>query len=381
MPIVNERFTARVRDIASDGSGVVEHPSGRVFFVPGVWLQELAEFRITSFKKRFGYAELVSLIEPSASRLTPPCPHHGFNKTGCGGCPWQFIGYESQLAAKQERVRKTLNRMGLEEKVKPIWGSPLQFGYRNRAQLKSDGKNIGFVARGANRLAPVKDCLVLSDHNRATLRELAASLPNAKFRPKGKAHWITLDIDEDVSVGSLSINRRRPFRQGNSEQNRQMKTWLNDSLAKNNRRVPVMELFAGSGNFTEVLSNGGFRQVLAVEVAPEAVKLLAQKQLPGVSAVTADLFSETGVEKVARLLPLAELLVLDPPREGFPNIKLLLQHCRQLQAVRYISCDPATFARDLQAFIEQGFHVDEVQPVDMFPHTPHIELLASLVRP
>lgn len=380
MPHVNECFTATVRDLSSDGNGIVEHNSGQVFFVPGVWTGEVAEFQITGFRKRFGFARLVKLVEPSPHRITAPCPHHGFDKKDCGGCPWQFMGYDAQLAAKETRVRNYLARLGVVDAIRPIAGSPRQFGYRNRAQFKSDGRAIGYVGQGSSELAAIGDCPILTDHNRETLRQLLATLPNPAFRPERKSPWSTLDIDEGLGAETVSINRRRPFQQANSEQNGRMRDWLAEGIAGLDRRATVLELFAGSGNFTEVLAEAGFDAIHAVEGVGEALEALQGKSLAGVTTAMADLFSETGVARVAREMARTEILVLDPPRDGFPALETLLKTCRKLRHVFYISCDLATFSRDVKVLLDQGFRVEEVQPLDLFPHTPHVELLARLKK-
>ncbi len=378
MPDINEIFTAAVRDLVGDGSAVVEHPCGQVFFVPGLWLGEVAEIRVTGFRKRLGFGELVRLVAASPHRLDAPCPHHGLGKHSCGGCPWQFVSYSAQLSAKELRVRQTLGRLGLEEAVRPIWGSARTLGYRNRAQFKSDGKVLGYVAAGSRQLVPVADCPILSDHNRHTLKELLATLPNNAWRPARKAQWTTLDIDEDIGASEVEPNRRRPFRQANSGQNERMKSWLDGAVQGLDKQLPVLELFAGSGNFTQVLAAAGFTRIVAVEGAAEVVSTLAQ--LPGVRATTGDLFSARAVDVLARECRDSGLLVLDPPRDGFSLLPALLAECRELKRVAYISCDLATFARDTRVLLDTGFHCSQVQPLDLFPHTPHVELLGLFTR-
>jgi 23S rRNA (uracil1939-C5)-methyltransferase len=381
MPAIHELFTARVRDMSSEGAAIVEHASGQVFFVPGVWLGEVGEFRVTGFKKRFGFAELVNLLEPAPDRVAAPCRHHGFGKQHCGGCPWQFVAYEAQLQVKEARVRRTLARLGAGDVVQPVWASAAAFGYRNRAQFKSDGRAIGYVAAGSNQLVAIEDCLILSDHNRQTLDDLRATLPNPAFRPGKKSPWTTLDIDDDMSAAEVVVNRRRPFRQGNSGQNLRMRAWLADNLAPLAKQKPVLELFAGSGNFTEVLAAAGFASVVAVEGVAEAVAALDAKSLPGVTARLADLFVAANVKALAQAVPDAQILVLDPPRDGFRELATLVDGCRALTDVLSISCDLATFARDAEVLLGRGFQLVEVQPLDQFPHTPHVELLAVLRRP
>ncbi len=380
MPRLHDRFTARVRALSSDGGGIVGHADGQVFFAPGVWLDEVGEFRVTGFKGRFGFATLENLLEPSPHRISAPCPHHGFAPGQCGGCPWQFIAYQAQLAAKQSRVAHSLGKLVSRECIHPILGSPRDLGFRNRAQLKTDGKRLGFVSPGSRELAPVDDCLILSDHNRDTLKALAARLPNPAWRPIKGQDWTTLDIDEAIGPDGVVVNRRRPFRQGNSAQNAVMRQWLGERLAPLDRATPVVELFAGSGNFTEVIAAAGFARILAAEASGEAIEQLAALALPGVETLPGNLFSDEGLERVRRRCPDAGILVLDPPREGLKNIARLLPKKHRVRELFYISCDLATLARDLGALVEHGFRVREVQPLDLFPHGPHVELLCHLRR-
>lgn len=379
MPRINECFVGSVRDLNAEGNGVVEHQNGQIFFVPGVWLGETGRFRVTGFKKRHGFAELVELLEPSDHRIEPLCEYHGFSPKHCGGCPWQFVDYSAQLAAKQARVVSALGRIGVTQ-IDPINPSPNQWGYRNRAQLKTDGRQLGYVGAGSNTLVPVADCPVLTDHNRATLAALLKTLPNSAFKPGKKQQWTTLDIDEDIGADSVSINSRRPFRQANSRQNSFMRRWLEGKLANFDPALGVLELFCGDGNFTEVISAAGFQSVVAVEGVAESVGLLNQRHLPGVRAIEANLFTEQGVVAASTVASDSGIVILDPPRDGLRLVDLLLERMPGVEHILYVSCDLATFARDLSVILSAGYGVSQVQPLDQFPQTPHIELMAHLQR-
>jgi len=378
MPAINDQFTATVRDLGTDGSGIVEHPDGQVFFAAGVWPGETARFAVTGFKQRFGFARLVELLEPSSQRVTPPCIHHGPGSRDCGGCPWQFVSYAAQLEAKEQRVRQALSRLGLAAEMAPIWESPAIFGYRNRAQFKTDGRQLGYVAAGSRQLVPVSDCPILTPTNQATLKALLESLPNSAFRPGRKQDWTTLDIDEELSAAAVVPNQRRPFRQGNTAQNLRMREWLKTRAGSLDKNRTVLELFCGSGNFTEVLAGAGFGRILAVEGVEDSVQELAARKLPGVEARRYNLFAEADCSRLQEQARDASILVLDPPRDGFKLARLLLTKKHRFRDVFYISCDPATFARDIEAFIGAGFRPVEIQPLDLFPHTPHVELLCWL---
>lgn len=379
---IGSQFTGSVKDLASDGRGVVIHPSGRTFFVPGVWRDEQGTFKVTGLKGRIGFAEPLSIDNSSRSsaRVTAPCQHHGFSHAHCGGCPWQSIAYPEQLAAKQQRAQQNLQRLGCADKLLPILASPNEWAYRNRAQFKTDGTRMGYVAAQSNQLVAIEHCPILSEHNQETLEQLQAHLPNDDWRPARKQKWTTLDIDEDTPADAVSVNTRRPFRQANTAQNDVIRHWLQHKLAAIAPQKTVLELFCGSGNLTEVIVASGAKKIIAVEGVDTALTQLRDKKLTGVTGVACDLFSDKSAEKLLPYVKTAEILVLDPPRDGLKVTAPLFIKKSAVQSVFYISCDLATFCRDMALFQQQGFKVKEIQPLDMFPHTPHIELMAALEK-
>lgn len=375
-------FSAEVKDLASDGRGVVTHPNGRTFFIAGVWLGERGRFRITALKGRIGFAEIFELDAQSVcrDRVQALCDHHGFSSRHCGGCPWQFMDYAAQLSAKQHRVETSLARIGVHKKIQAIAAAPEIFGYRNRAQFKTDGKKLGYMAAASNNLVAIQQCPVLSEHNQNTLHELLQQLPNPVWQPHRKHKWTTLDIDESVTAENPAINQRLPFQQANSVQNCFMLQWLRQHLQSGAQGKHIVELFCGSGNLTQVLATLGAASILAVDVVAQALETLSAMNLPGVQSRVCDVFDDTRASDLRAPLRNADILVLDPPRDGWKTRELAWPKQTALQKICYISCDLATFTRDLQFFLSKGFHVDEVQPLDQFPHTPHIELLAALRR-
>ena len=377
---IGEIFEGRVRNVSSEGLGVVDAPDKRVFFVPATWIGDFGRFEVLELKKRHGFARIVELTEKSTERVDAPCWHHGWLEKSCGGCPWQFVNYPAQLAAKQDRVVQALHRARMELPLKEIVPSPKVFGYRNRAQLKTNGKYLGYVAAASRNLAPVLDCVVLSDKNRATLKQLVSELPKPEWKHVPPHPWNFVDIDEDIAREDIVLNKRRPFRQANTDQNNFMREWLAARLETLPKSLPVLELFAGSGNFTEVIAGSGFTQICAAEVIDAALDALREKKLPGVTCVAADLFENAAYKKLKQEFPVAEVLVLDPPRDGLKEKQGLLEAYPDLKAIASISCDVATFTRDLADFVAAGFKVIEVQPLDQFPHTPHIEIMAWLER-
>ncbi len=378
---IGSSFEATVKDLASDGRGVVTHPQGRTFFVPGVWLDEQGTFRVTGLKGRIGFAEALAL-EPASlhpSRVTPACPHHGNAKTRCGGCPWQFIEYSQQVEAKQQRVYKAMARLGVEQALRNIVPAPEPLAYRNRAQFKSDGAALGYMASNSNHLVAIEYCPVLTEKNQLTLQTLLGKMPRDEWKPSRRKRWTSIDIDENTGADAASINVRLPFQQANSAQNDYMKQWLAGVLSSCSAERAV-ELFCGSGNLTEVLAASAVKDIVAVEVVDAALQKLREKKLAAVKTLKCNLFDTQGFTTVSPHLKQAELLLLDPPRDGLLVRSPLFERKSKLREVIYISCDLSTFTRDLRDFIDHGYELVELQPLDMFPQTPHIELLAFIKK-
>ena len=378
---MNERFESFVKGLTFKGLGVVPHPNGQVFFVRGAWPGDEGVFEIESLEKRYGYAKIIELTKKSENRRDAPCPHLGFEAGKCGGCPWMIATYPAQLKEKNHLVEHLLERASVltdVTRIKPIIGSPKEFSYRNRAQFKTDGKVVGYVSSKTTELAPIEDCLVLSEKNRNSLKDIRSKLPNKEWIPKDKWNWNFLEVDE--SIGEISLNKRKPFKQANDDQNENMKNWLKNTLAGFDKNLPVMELFCGSGNFTEVLSQMGFKNILASEVSADSIQELKSRNLSGVEAIREDIFKPNSWVKLKKLMPEPKILFLDPPREGFSEVNSFLKEFKSIEHIVYVSCDLSTYANDVKKLRGQKFELVEIQPLDQFPQTPHIEILSYLTR-
>lgn len=378
-------FEAEVRDLISDGRGVISTPEGVTCFVPGVWPGEKAVFKLGPKKGAIQEAEVSELLISSKHRRTAPCQYHGHSSQHCGGCPWQFIDYDAQREEKQKRLHKAIERIAPKASILPIIAAPAEMGYRNRAQLKTDGKKIGFEASRSNQLVGIKDCIILTEKNRQTLAGLITQLPNKEWqapkpRHKRKPSWSTLHINESINAEGVTLNQRLPFLQGNSAQNEVMKNWLAEQLATIKTEGMVLELFCGSGNFTQVIAQSNASQILATEIDPQAVAALNHLGLNKTQAIACNLFDEEQLPQLARQAKATQVLVLDPPRDGFKALPLLCKPLKKLNTIFYISCNLATFARDVSNLSALGFILKEVQAIDLFPQTPHVELMAKLTK-
>ena len=188
---------------------------------------------------------------------------------------------------------------------------------------------------------------------------------------------MTIDIADEVDFEHISFNQRLPFRQGNTAQNQEMLGWLTRVLSGLGSEQ-VVELFAGSGNLTQALVASGVDDITAVEVVPEALDALRQR-LPSAKTFAHDLFDKTKLSDLVSLSIGADLLLLDPPRDGFALLGQLVSQLPSLKSIIYISCDLASFERDV-ASLRELFELRELQPLDMYPQTPHVELLSLWMR-
>ena len=365
-----------IRDLTSNGQGVGEAPDGQVVFVGGAWLNEHVLVRRTRHGAKTS-AQLIEVIDACEERVEPVCGHHRENQ--CGGCPWMFVSYDAQLSAKADKLRASLESLNAAQIAPNVHPSPRQWGYRNRAQLKTNGKALGYLAASSHEIVDVSVCPILTEPNQEQLTELREQLPNNKWRPKSRHKWVTLDIDDQRS--SPLVNQRQSFRQANDDQNTVMSRWLADTLKSLEPSAGVLELFCGSGNLTSVLA-GCFpdHQITAVEGDDWALEQLLSLGLTNVETQRRNLFSATDIAAMSATLPEGQGIVLDPPRDGLKERNALTPLFSESPWVVYISCNLATWQRDAHFLQAQGLSLTQVEGLDMFPQTPHLEVLSVFER-
>lgn len=365
------QFSSIITQISKDGSGICEH-EGIKYFVFGAWINDEGVFEVLEKKhpnKKFGYAKLVELKVPSQNRIENKCPHWGIESAQCQGCSWTFVEYKSQLDQKEKRLQFSFSRFAdfdITNIQKAIIPSPKSWGYRNRISLKSDGKEIGYLNRGSHDLCPISSCPVANENINKTLNEVINTLPNQELTPPAKHKYSLIELDDEK--GAL-FNKKHPFKQANSEINLMMKNWVKEKLKPSHR---VLELFCGSGNFTEMISPM-VESITAIESYKPALNALKEKALTNVLTKCMDLF---------RSRPLkidSNLLFLDPPREGFKDLKKWIDLNPSISEILYISCEADTMAKDLKPLLE-AFELVEITPLDHFPQTPHFEVMAYLTK-
>jgi len=391
---LKESFESEIFSMSSSGAGLARHPDGFVVFVSGAWVGDFLKISLVEKKKNFATGKIVEVLKPSAERVDPRCPHFGYELGQCGGCAWQIGSYASQLAEKDLTVKHSLNKLQSAQsaKISKAQPSPKEWGYRNRARLQTDGSRLGYLTPQTHQLAPIEDCIVLKDQLREKLLvlkdrlrrepfDLAELSADDKSLLDRKTGFSFFDLDEDLEIEWAFPGQVMKFRQANDEQNQFMKNWVLERCAlSSSKGSTAIELFSGEGNFTEVLVRAGFQDILALEGAPTAVDALNSKNLKGVDSKTENLFLENFVARHSEMISKAELLLLDPPRDGWKLKDQFLAKAKNLKKIIYVSCHMATFLRDAQDFERAGFRLVELQPVDQFPQTPHLEVLAVLEK-
>jgi 23S rRNA (uracil1939-C5)-methyltransferase len=397
------------------GDGLAHH-EGSTVFVPFVLPAERVAVSPVEQKKKFIRARVEKLLEPSPQRTLPPCPHFGV----CGGCNYQHIPYEAQLAYKAEILRETLRRIGridwtgeIKTHASPPWA------YRNRAQWKirppaespndstpaktgAAAKNvakldIGYFRANSTALCAVEDCAILSPLLLKTLLGLREALASGMLPRELREHAETIRrvVPEAASVlfHDPSHDRMELFGPGFLETEAagtkyrvghfsffQVNRFLVDGLVRTvcdeeNGRL-ALDLFAGVGLFSIPLSKH-FERVVAVESNPAAVRDL-EVNMRGQSTIevrTADVerFLERNKER-------PEFVVLDPPRDGLASEAAKRLGRLQPARITYVSCEPPTLARDLAVLAEAGYDCTDIHLFDLFPQTFHMETVVRLRR-
>ncbi|HEX2906958.1 MAG TPA: class I SAM-dependent RNA methyltransferase [Phototrophicaceae bacterium] len=388
-------FELELTGMAYGGSAVGRH-EGRAIFVPYVLPGERIRARIKQDKKRFALAEAVKLLGVAADRVEPRCPHFGPGL--CGGCHWQHIAYPAQLLFKQQIVADQLRRIGglAEVVVQPTIPSPDPWNYRSHVTFQTTpAGRLGFVREDNAAVLALRECHLIrpelldlfNQHNR-NVPENTARL-RFQVGTDGAEHLAAITTPDEQMFGPVSANtmvhytiREHTFQvtagsffQVNLPQAETLVNLVLDRLGLTGTER-VLDLYSGVGLFTAFLAEQA-AQVTAVESYPPAITDAEQN----LAAFTNVELVEGAVETVlAALEGDYAAAVLDPPRAGVDAQALAALIKLAPQTIIYVSCDPSTLARDVKMLTQNGYEVLEVQPVDMFPQTYHIETVCWLKK-
>lgn len=429
------RVRLQIESLAHGGRAIAHLEDGRVAFVEGACPGDLVEAEVTEEHPRRVDARTVEVIEPSPSRVAPPCPYFG----SCGGCQWQHVSYAAQLEAKRAIVTDALERIGglaASGLVTDPVASPSPYGYRNKIELLvgsgPTGLELGYARAGSHDLISVDTCHLLPERLRKAPKALRGAL---RYMAGGQDLGLTRVAlrtavnARDVEVAVWTEPGPFPRAMAESTLGTAVKaTGLVRVIVKDRkgtRAVSNVEVLKGKGAWRERLEG---RSLLVsapsfFQVNTNAAELLIDVALdalaPGESDRVLDMYSGVGTFT----LPIAELAdetvaiessryaladlrrnlenaglyadviggdaarelgtlgpfdraLVDPPRAGLSDQALIALAGTRATRIVYVSCDPATLARDAKRLLAHGYSLESATPIDLFPQTYHVETVA-----
>ena len=361
------RLELDIQDVAFGGKGVARI-DGKAVFVPYVIDGESVRASIAREHKKFLEAELETVVTASPHRVEPRCPYFG----RCGGCVYQHIEYEHQLALKWRQVKETLRRVGglKEPPMRPFIPSPIEYGYRNRITVHVCDGVTGFFRRESNKLLGIEQCPIARDELNLKLTELRRSNPR-------DGHY-TLRVSDGPRV----------FTQANDAVAAAMLDLVDRLLAT--AGGTLIDAYCGAGFFAKRL-RARFKVVIGIDWDQHAIGVAQQDANKNETYIAGDV--ETELQKLGavhpnrppqcddtsrgRLRSIAPTIIVDPPATGLSKglVQVLIE--RPPTQLIYVSCNPGTLARDLAA-LKKSFRIDSITPLDMFPQTAEVEVVAEL---
>lgn len=445
----NERIIVTIEDLTHDGNGVAK-VEGYPLFVSGALPQERVQIHVLKTLKKYGFAKVVEIIEPSPQRVEAPCEY--FKQ--CGGCQLQHLSYEGQLAWKRSMVENVMKRIGkIDVPVHAVKGMSEPWHYRNKAQIPFAAQNgelvAGFYRPQSHDIVDMNACLIQSNEadsvlntlkqqlqklgisayneqtGRGLLRHIVVrngkatneamvvlvtnerklpqqaqiiasiqqAIPNVAsivqnintkktnviFGNETLTLWGKDTIEDSIGDVRFSISARS-FYQVNPTQTEVLYKQALD-YAQLTGTENVIDAYCGIGSISLFLAQQA-KLVMGVEIVPQAIE--DAKENAKLNGITNAIFEAGAAEDVIprwyKEGKQADVLVVDPPRKGCDD-KLLQTILQQKpQRIVYVSCNPATLARDLRTLEDGDYKTIEVQPVDMFPHSTHVECVALLQR-
>jgi 23S rRNA (uracil1939-C5)-methyltransferase len=417
------------------GEGVGRH-EGKVYFVPFTVPGDVVEVEPGKQAKRYGFARLKEVIRPSVDRVTPRCEQ----MERCGGSNLHNIDYQAQLELKRRLVADALERIGNLGRVEvlPTIGMENPYHYRSKAvfHVQTDPLAIGFFQTGSHTVVPIRDCLLVPpgwgdilnflEHSLRHIGSSVQDLSQIMLRESHNHREIMLILygRNKLLRGQVWERLAQDIRQHFQRVSTVASTaghdevvilsgrgFLNERLAGLEFAISPMAFFQVNTVMAEVLVQKVLQYgqpadgelvidaycgigTLSLPLACHADKVIGIEQNPAavsdarhnaeINNIGNAEFISGDFEKVlARIAPsigVADLLVVDPPRRGLtPKILQSIADVKPRRMV-YVSCNPGTLARDLSSLTSQGYEVKEVQPVDMFPHTAHVECVVLMSR-
>ena len=390
------------------GDALGRLPDGRAVFVPFVLPGEKVRLRVVEEKRGHVRAEPVEILEPSSRRIVPRCPHFG----QCGGCHYQHMPYELQLSAKTDILRDQLQRLGGLQDIPlhPAIPSPEPFNYRNHIQFHLDPQGkLGFQAARSSHVIPITEChlpelplnevwpqldieplpgleriglrlgageeiqLILESRDPELFEFSVEELPLSAVH-LSPAGAVVLAGSQDLTMEILG----RPF-QVSAGAFFQVNTRMAEAMVRHileilplDPSMTLLDLYCGVGLFSAFLAPK-VRRLVGIEVSPDACRDYAEN-LDVFDNV--ELYEAPAADVLRQVDFHPDAILVDPPRSGLDHPTLDALLTQQARMLAYVSCDPATLARDARRLTSAGYRLLQVTPFDLFPQTYHIESIS-----
>jgi 23S rRNA (uracil1939-C5)-methyltransferase len=447
---IDQELELRIESLAYGGSGVARL-NGFVVFVRRALPGDTVRARVTKVKRNHAEALATEVVEPGAPRVEAPCAHY----PACGGCRFQDLAYEAQIAAKHDQVRDALQRIGglAEPPLEPLVPAESVFHYRNKMEYSftqtPEGPTLGLHKAGRwDEVLEIEQCWLTTDLGNAirnTVREwaraehleaydqenqtgylrhlmiregrntgqalvLLVTAPGERFErdelveklrqfPEVRSiHWAVNDTPAEITNlpstvlwGEEAIEeqllglrfRIRPnaFLQTNTAMAERLYALVRETAAVT-REETVYDLYCGTGTIGLTLARDALT-VWGVEVSEESVACAIENAELNEIANAAFFAGEVGrsLEELAQRAGAPDVVVVDPPRAGLVGKSVRRIGALEPKRIVYVSCNPTTLAGNVKELSRDwGFQLQRVTPVDMFPHTPHVEAVALLTR-
>lgn len=382
-----------IESLTNLGMGI-GRKDGWVIQVPYSLPGERIRARIYRNHKNYSSADCIEVLAPSPDRVSPVCSLFG----ECGGCQYQHLLYKAQLDWKKDQVKDSFERIGeIKHKINDLIESPRKYSYRSKLTPhfeKGHPKHpfkIGFLKQGTRRsLIDVDHCPIATDEINCALPEARATLLKKKTSLKkggtlllrDTMSGVTQDPNEFVQerVGTLTFQ----FRAGEFFQNNPfILPKLVDYVIRQTRpeeSAYLIDAYCGSGLFG-LSAASKFQKVIGIEISQEGFwGAQANAKLNKISNAEFILGDASSIFESIEPAMRPCTLVIDPPRKGCGNEFLSQAISFGPNFIVYISCDPATQARDAKILTEGGYSILEIQPFDLFPQTRHIECVLTLQK-
>lgn len=391
----------KIIDTAYGGYGIAKDENGKVIFIPHSVEGDILDITITKESKKFSYASINKIIESSQFRINPKCKYAGI----CGGCLFNHIEYNKQLDTKKNVVLNAIRNIDFNNDIKMIYGENIN--YRLRVNMIADNGKIGFYRFKSNDFVNIDECIILKE-------SLFEKIKNFASENNITGSIYAIENNNNEALAFIELNKKinikcfeKYFKGITIKNNKNIKSYGSDTILYKTKygNIPIghktffqsnlyllddfqynvikylsdndssiVELYAGSGFFTSALENkiksfNNHYKFIASEINKDSVLIANKYDLK--------IKNEDALITLKNIDYDIDALILDPPREGM-NKNVVEEIIRiKPKKIIYVSCDPMTFARDIN-LLKEYYNLSDLNIIDMFADTYHIELISFL---